>query len=250
MTPENAWKAKRRSPLWYDETAEHCLPADLFRFQGVRPALLIDLHTHSYPLSDDSFVSADDLIDRAKVLGLDGICLTEHDYFWSYGDIEDLSKRHDFLVLPGCEINTDSGHILVYGLHEYVFGMHKPSFLRRMVTRLRGVMVAAHPYRRRFLAEPGKSPEARAEMLERALTDQVFEMCDALEGYNGRGSPDENCFSHDLGVASGLLPTGGSDAHKSDQLGTVATRFERPVRNLDDLVAELKAGRFRPEVLE
>ena len=26
-----------------------------------------------------------------------------------------------FLVLPGSEINTDAGHILVFGLQEYVF---------------------------------------------------------------------------------------------------------------------------------
>ena len=236
--------------MWYDESAGQDFSADLLHFQGVHPALLIDLHTHSYPQSDDSFVSADDLIDRAKDLGLDGICLTEHDYFWLYEDIKGLSRRHDFLVLPGSEINTDSGHILVYGLHEYVFGMHKPSFLRQLVTRRGGVMIAAHPYRRRYLAEPANSPEARAEMVERALSDQVFEMCDAIEGQNGRGSMDENLFSHDLGSAFGLQPTGGSDAHKVEQLGTVATRFERPVRNLDDLIAELKSGRFKPEALK
>ena len=212
--------------------------------------MLIDLHTHSYPQSDDSFVSAEDLIDRAKGLGLDGICLTEHDYFWLYEDIEGLSRRHDFLVLPGSEINTDSGHILVYGLHKYVFGMHKPSFLREIVNRSGGVMIAAHPYRRRFQPDSGKSLEGRADMLEKALSDEVFAMCDAIEGHNGRGSPDENCFSRDLGVASKLQLTGGSDAHKIDQLGTVATRFERPVKNLDDLIAELKSGRFKPEALK
>ncbi|HIN06137.1 MAG TPA: PHP domain-containing protein, partial [Dehalococcoidia bacterium] len=40
--------------------------------------LLIDLHLHTYPKSDDSFMTPDDLIEAAKSQGLDGICLTEH----------------------------------------------------------------------------------------------------------------------------------------------------------------------------
>ena len=211
--------------------------------------LLIDLHTHSYPKSDDSFVGVDDCIDRAKDLGLDGICLTDHDDFWPLDAVRTLSRRHDFLVLPGSEINTDAGHILVFGLERYVFGLHRPAFLRQSVDHCRGAMVAAHPYRRRFLAEPGREPQARAEMLERAAADNFFLLCDAIEGVNGRGLPAENDFSRDLGAALNLASTGGSDAHRLEQLGTVATRFERPVRCLADLIREIKAGRFRPEVL-
>ncbi len=211
--------------------------------------MLIDLHTHSYPKSDDSFVSVDELIEGAKTLGLDGICLTEHDGFWSQDDVKDLCRRHDFLVLSGSEINTDAGHILVFGLQEYVFGLHKPPFLRRMVNKAGGVLIAAHPYRRRYLSDPGKDPDARAEMLQRAVADDFFLMCDAIEGCNGRGKPDENEFSRDLGNAFALPSTGGSDAHRIGQLGTVATRFERRITGLEDMVKEIKAGRFQPEAL-
>ena len=223
--------------------------ADPITFRGRLPSLLIDLHTHTYPKSDDSFVSVDDLIDQAKTLGLEGICLTEHDQFWSLDDVKSLSRRHEFLVLPGSEINTDAGHILVFGLREYVFGLHKPAFLRRSVTKAGGVMIAAHPYRRRYLSDQGRNPEARAEMLRRAVADDFFLMCDAIEGCNGRGKPDENEFSRDLGNALALRATAGSDAHRVEQLGTAATRFERRVKDLETLVAELKAGRFRPEAL-
>lgn len=220
-----------------------------FTFQDRLPLLLIDLHTHTYPKSDDSFVSVDDLIDRAKALGLDGICLTEHDQFWSLEDVKALSRRHEFLVLPGSEINTDAGHILVFGLQEYVFGVHKPAFLRRMVNLSGGAMIAAHPYRRRYLSEPGKNPDARADMLQRAVGEDVFLMCDAIEGFNGRGKPDENEFAVDLGNAFALQATAGSDAHRLEQLGTVATRFDRRIGDLEALVTEIKAGRFRPEAL-
>jgi hypothetical protein len=206
--------------------------------------LLIDLHTHSYPKSDDSFVSVDELIDQAKSSGLDGICLTDHDCFWSLDETRALSRRHEILVLPGTEINTDAGHILVFGLDRYVFGLHKPSFVRQLVDRRGGVIVAAHPYRRRFLEEPAQQPEARAEMLERAVDDRFFQLCDAIESINGRGSARENEFSQDLGHRLELNLTGGSDAHRLEQLGTAATRFQNPVTGLADLIEEIRHGRF------
>ena len=235
--------------MWYYWVCRHWYPADPTVFRGCLLPLLIDLHTHSYPKSDDSFVSVDDLIDRAKSLGLDGICLTEHDAFWDTEEIKTLSRRHNFLVLPGSEINTDAGHILVFGLRQYVFGAHKPVFLRQLVNKAGGVMIAAHPYRRRYLADPGINPPARAEMLQRALADDFFLMCDAIEGWNGRGKPEENRFSQDVGAAFALPSTAGSDAHRLEQLGTVATRFERGVTNLEEFIIEIKAGRFRPEPL-
>ena len=80
--------------------------------------MLIDLHTHSYPHSDDSFMSVDELIEGSKSLGLDGICLTDHDNFWTAEEVRDLSNKHDFLVIPGSEINTEAGHVLVFGRNQ------------------------------------------------------------------------------------------------------------------------------------
>ena len=208
--------------------------------------MLIDLHTHSYPKSDDSFMDVDGLIDRCKHLGLDGVCLTDHDAFWTWDEALALGKRHDFLVLPGTEVNTDSGHVLVFGLDRYVFGVHKPEFLRRLVDRHGGAIIAAHPYRRRFLAEPAQNPEARRVMLEQAGSDVFFKDCDAVESLNGRGSADENGFSQDLRTGLRSPAVGGSDAHRIEQLGTAATRFTRRISGLSDLIAELKRGNYAP----
>ena len=212
--------------------------------------MLIDLHTHSYPASDDAFAAVDEMIDRARQLGLDGICLTDHDSFWPAPAVAALRRRHNFPVFAGSEINTDAGHILVFGPQRYIFGMHKPAFLRQEVNRCGGVMIAAHPYRRRFLAGPGQQPAARAEMLKRAIADDFFLSCDALEGSNGRGTVAENEFSQDLAAVFHLHATGGSDAHRLAQLGTAATRFDRPIAAMDDLIREIKAGRFRAEILK
>jgi len=208
--------------------------------------LLIDLHTHSYPNSDDSFMSVDELIEGSKSLGLDGICLTDHDVFWTGEQVSDLSSKHDFLVIPGCEINTEAGHVLVFGLTQYQFGMHRPEFLQASVDKAEGVMIAAHPYRRRFLEEPAERPGVREEMLERARSDEFFQMCQGIEALNGRGLAIQNEFSLELGRLLSSNMTAGSDAHKVEQIGTVATEFNGQVSCLKDLIRELREGRYRP----
>jgi predicted metal-dependent phosphoesterase TrpH len=212
--------------------------------------LIIDLHTHTFPSSDDSFMSPDELVETSKGLELDGVCITDHDHFWDLEDIHSLSKRHNFLVLPGCEVNTDGGHALVFGLGKYVFGMHKIAFLRQRVDEAGGAIVAAHPYRRRFLRERADHSEDYRSMVEKACADQFFSFCDAIEVLNGRATEEDTEFSLELSrkVCPGMV--GGSDSHRVSHLGSVATMFHKKISCLDDLVLEIRGGRMEPLVLD
>src|SRR5207249_405483 len=144
---------------------------------------LIDLHTHTRPLSHDSVLSPDELVDAAKRAGLDGVCLTEHDFFWEHEATADLSRRHAFPVFPGIEVNTEFGHILVFGLERFVFGMHRLADLVRLVGGAGGAMVAAHPYRRQLsfeLREAGDWTSA----LDQTVRNESYAHVDAIETYN------------------------------------------------------------------
>lgn len=207
--------------------------------------MLIDLHTHTRPISWDSSVTPDELIERSKAAGIDGVCLTEHDYFWEPEDLRALARRHDFLVLPAIEINTEDGHILVYGIDRYVYGMHRSQELAAHVERAGGVMVAAHPYRRHMLWYLD-SERAHQEALARASRSPVFGLCTALEKINGRAAQRYNEFAARLCDLLGMPGTAGSDCHAPSDVGRCATYFERDIRNLSDLIEELKAGRFYP----
>ena len=206
--------------------------------------MLIDLHTHTSLHSDDSTISPDDLVEVARSRGLDGVCITEHDYFWDLQDILDLARRHDFLVIPGCEVNTDGGHVLVYGLTAYSFGMHRVEFLREQIEKADGAMVAAHPYRRRYTDGPVSQRGLYQVMLAKACHDPHFSFCDAIETRNGRSTPGEAGFAEELGRMLGLAGVGASDAHKVEDIGQVATEFRRRIGSVDDLVGEIRAGRF------
>ena len=207
--------------------------------------MLIDLHTHTRPLSWDSYLDPDELVERSKAAGLDGICLSEHDFFWKPEDVAALAKRHDYLVLPAIEINTDDGHILVYGLTKYVYGMHRSHELAHHVGEAQGAMVAAHPYRRQM---PWYIDSERdyEEALTRASRNPAYRYCAALEAINGRGTEEENQFSQRLCNLMTMPGTAGSDAHARTDIGRCATEFERDVHNAEELIAELLAGRFRP----
>ncbi len=202
--------------------------------------MIIDLHTHTRPGSDDSFLQPAELIEQAKRNGIDGICLTEHDWFWKEGDIARLSQEHDFLILPGAEINTDDGHVLAFGIEKYSYGMHRTEKLRNIIDDVGGAMILSHPYRR-FFHNNGDIPEA----IERCYQRPFFQHIDIMEVYNGRASVSQNQFSLDLCRRLDLKGAGGSDAHSFSDVPSCATYFEKDIKNLEELIAELRAGRFR-----
>ena len=202
--------------------------------------MLIDVHTHTLPWSEDSLLHPSELIEQSKRAGLDGICITDHDWFWKPGEIEDLERRHNFLVIPGSEISTEEAHLLIFGLEKYVFGMHRAQFVKSLVEEAGGIMIVAHPYRRE---DPDYSGFYRG--LRRACERPIFEMADAIEVLNGRGSEKENAFSLEVLRRLNLKGTAGSDCHEVPDIGSCATEFERDIRNVRDLINEIKAGRFR-----
>ena len=211
--------------------------------------MLIDLHTHTYPLSHDSLLSPDDLIVAAKGSRLDGVCLTEHDFFWEHDKAAELSQRHDFLVIPGIEVNTENGHVLVFGLDRFVYGMHRVHELAQLAEDSGAVMIAAHPYRRQLPFELRHEGDW-GEALVLAAANPSYERVTAIETHNGRGSERENQFSRELRDRLNLPALAGSDSHELKDVGRCATQFERQITGLDDLIVELKANRFAPIVLQ
>ena len=207
--------------------------------------MLIDMHSHTNPISWDSALTPSQLIELCKQAGVDGVCLTEHDYFWDVAESEALAEKHDFFVFPAIEVNTESGHMLAYGLKEYRFGMHRVEQLAAMVEAAGGVMIAAHPYRR-YMPWYDLEDDELQRALEKAMTNPAYKHCVALETLHGRGAPSQNEFSEKLREMLGMRGSGGSDAHQPDHVGRCVTRFERDVASLSELVEELRAGRFEP----
>ena len=82
-------------------------------------------------------------------------------------------------------------------------------------------------------------------MIDKASKNPVFNLSNAIEELNGRGSEKENKFSLDLAKKLKIKGTGASDAHKIEDIGTFATEFFNPIHDIKDLIKELQAGNFR-----
>jgi len=210
------------------------------------PGMKIDLHTHTVYGSGCSHIEPSELVEQAKRAGLDGVCITEHNQLWDPERVEKLSSKHNFLVIGGVEVLTDCGEILVYGLHEPVRWVHSAEDLRRMTDHAGGFMVAAHPFRGfRFRLDSRHSPDEGIDVSSGCRLP-ILGHVDAIEAFNGWAYRREWQFTLDVCRRTGLRGTGGSDAHKLLQTGVCYTVFQRQIRNEQDLVAELRAGRFAP----
>ena len=196
-----------------------------------RGGAVLDLHAHSSERSMDSAVSADEIASLARARGLDGVCLTEHNSLWTGEEIASVGERHGMVLLPAMEINTDIGHVLVYGLSRYSHEFHDIRRLRRIVRAEGAAMSWAHPLR------PG------ARSLDRSEVSEFFEAIEVLNGDQRDGSDGQLA---ELARRLDLAGTGGSDAHSAPAVGRVATSFPEPVPTLEVLVRQLRAGRCAP----
>jgi predicted metal-dependent phosphoesterase TrpH len=213
------------------------------------PYFSIDLHLHTNRGSSDSNLSPQDLIARAREIGIGAVCITEHDNMWEPHEITELASEAGVCFLRGMEVTTDMGHVGVFGLERYVGGIYKLAELRRVSDDVGGLLVANHPFRYKLDARfsfinPDGEP-IDPEHPERAAELNIFELVDAIEVLNGACSEDENVFALRVARHLGMAEVAGSDSHSKGSIGCVSTLLEHPVASERELIEAVKARRCR-----
>ncbi len=191
--------------------------------------MLIDMHTHTSVHSTDSNLLPLDSLARAISRGLDGVVLTEHDVVWPRHLAEQLSEEAGIVVIPGVEVTTELGHVLVYGIQSLVPRITDAKRLRTFCDDQEALM---------FLAHPARDPGLR-------VPKESMQLFDGVEGLNGCDGPLQNMSARSRGRTRPLPPIGGSDSHALHEVGTAATEFDADIRNLADLMAALRSGDYR-----
>ncbi len=179
-----------------------------------------------------------DLVRRAEEMGLDAVCITEHNAAWEEDALRALDDGTPLRLFGGVEVSTEWGDILVFGLEGESPRPGRIEELRRIVDRSGGVMIAAHPFRRYSVA--GVAVDA-----EEASRSPVLRWVDAVEVFNGLSTRAEVELAQEVLTRLGLRGVGGSDSHAPHTLGSCYTVFERPLATVQDLVKEVKASRFQ-----
>src|SRR6266446_5905022 len=206
--------------------------------------VILDLHLHS-ELSDDSRAPVEaylKLLQRKREeRPLDGIVLTEHRQFDPTRDYRALEDRYGFLILTAAEVETDYGHVLVYGVNPDILARFDFTDVRLSaqslvtdIARLGGIALPCHPGR------------ATVGLCDHYARKPPLEGVVAVEALNGGSKKGEEARVEELVQRLGYKAYGGSDSHLVSFVGVCATEFDAPIRSMDDLVAQLRNGRYRP----
>lgn len=211
--------------------------------------MYIDMHVHS-KRSDDAGGTVEGYLKwinilRRKGYRVDGVVLTEHRGFDPEVDYAPLAAQYDAVVLKGAELETDLGHVLVYGItprlmEQFDFkNITLPAHdVFKAVKDTGGYAIAAHPGR------------LRIGLWQHIQNGATLDGIQTIERLNGGSSAEENALAMKLAEEYGFHCVGGSDSHYVSTIGKCITRFERRVTCVEELVEELSLGEFDAARLE
>lgn len=192
--------------------------------------MLLDLHNHTR-YSPDSRVAPADLVAAARRLGLQGLAITDHNAVGGLREAQEAA-RDGFLVIPGIEVSTTSGHVLGYGVREVVPRDRSVAETVERIGALGGLAVAAHPFR--FWSGLGGD----------ALGEARFP---AYETINARTLRRGNRRAQERALSAKVGQTGGSDSHYLDEVARAATVIDSGITSVDGILQILSQGATRAQ---
>ncbi|MCK8825915.1 PHP domain-containing protein [Fuchsiella alkaliacetigena] len=196
--------------------------------------MLIDIHIHESKYSHDSHVSLARVVQQAKSIGLDGVCITDHDSHQIQAEAKQLSQSSDFLIIVGAEVLTEKGDILVFGLEELPPAKLPAQQLIDLVNAEGGVAIAAHPFR-----DNG-----------RGLGNKIKELqgLHGIEVLNGSTVVEANLQAYHLSQELNLAALGASDAHRASRIGKYVSHFETEIKDRQDFITAVKKQEVSPAI--
>jgi predicted metal-dependent phosphoesterase TrpH len=180
-----------------------------------------DLHIHTV-YSPDSVIQPKTLVDLLLAHNFIKVAaITDHDSIRGCRATVELASAYpDILIIPGVEISTPQGDMVILGTEELPPRPWAPEVVVDYAKSIGAVSIVAHPYR-----EYGMGDLARKYKV------------DAIEILNGGSTAAANGQAKDLAKRLGLPGTAGSDAHQISELFSVCTKIDSSL----DTEAVLKA---------
>jgi predicted metal-dependent phosphoesterase TrpH len=202
--------------------------------------MILDLHAHSVK-SDDGRAKVANYCQwiRKKEIPIDGFVLSEHRQFDFESDYSDLAKEHGLCILKASEVETEYGHILVYGVtqalaQEFDFGSTHLELAKviEACAKHDAIAVPAHP---------GRPRVGMAAHVEEFGVPAGLRIVETMNG-GSRGKEDD--IAAEMAGQLDYLGVGGSDAHIVSHIGRSATRFSAVINSESELVEALRAEEF------
>ena len=183
--------------------------------------------------SHDSNTSLEELVARARELGLDRIALTDHNT--AQGSLL-LAEMEPELAIAAEEVKTTDGEVIGLFITRTLKAWQRPEAVMDEIHEMGGLVYVPHPFDR------WRANFAPHRLV--ALADRI----DIIESYNQWADPAANQAAADIARDLGKPVAYGSDAHSPAELGQSWVEVE-PFSGPADLLEKLsRATGHRTEV--
>jgi predicted metal-dependent phosphoesterase TrpH len=184
-----------------------------------------DLHIHTV-YSSDSLIQPKSLVDMLVAHSFIKVAaVTDHDSVRGCRATVELAAAYpDILIIPGVEISTIDGDMLVLGTEELPPKPWTPESIVDYAKSIDAITIVAHPFREYGMGELARKYNVNA-----------------IEVLNGNSSAAANSEAKALAKSMGLPGTAGSDAHQVSELFSVNAKVEADL-NVESVLKAIKKG--------
>lgn len=193
----------------------------------------LDMHGHTY-FSKDSRLRPRAIVERARAMGLDALCITDHDEIDGAFEVAALGAMP---VVVGEEIRTSEGEIIGLFLRERIAPRMTPEETIAAIRAQGGLVYVPHPF-----------DTYRGSRLQPAALERIVDQVDVLEVFNARNLRRwQNDAALAFATRHRLHMGAGSDSHTVYEIGHAYVElpaFDGPAGLLSALSQGVPKGRL------
>ena len=169
-----------------------------------------DLHIHTN-YSADALISPKTIVNHLHAHPTIKVAaITDHNSIKGYFKVKKLASPYkDLIIIPGVEISTNEGDILILGIEEEP---PRPWTVKNVISFAKdrgGLTIVPHPYRSYGLGDLARHHDF-----------------DVVETLNGASTPSLNKQAAQLAESMQIPGVAGSDAHHIEDMWTVYTAIQ------------------------
>ncbi|MDD7401407.1 MAG: PHP domain-containing protein [Eubacteriales bacterium] len=196
--------------------------------------MFVDLHMHEMRYSPDSKQCLEDMVVKAKQMGLDAIAITDHDSMEIADFAQEYVEKVNFPIYVGVEYYSLQGDIVTFGITDFPKERIPAQDFINYVYAEGGVTIAAHPFRNNNRG------------LEHNLA--TIKNLTGVEVLNGSTTDAANLLAYQYCQDRGMAAIGSSDSHVLDRVGRYATYLEEEAFTTEELVEVIKKKLTKPAI--
>jgi predicted metal-dependent phosphoesterase TrpH len=188
----------------------------------------VDLHVHT-TYSFDSSIQPKTIVEQLYAHPfIKAVAITDHNRVEGYHKVKQLASAYpDILIIPGVEIASVEGDLIVLGTAELPPQPWTVENVIDFAKERQSLVIVAHPYRACGLGDSAKKYSV-----------------DAIEVLNGALPTQLNRMAENLAKEMGLPGVAGSDAHNVNELWSVYTEVQAS-SDVDEVLKAIKRGLVR-----